>query len=1564
MKDGDYQSCLGCHAYASCVAGRHENRTCAPSGLVWDDNKKKCEYTSTTCSAEDNKVEIKPAAADTNTCVSDCNGMKNGDYQSCLGCHVYATCSNEILYDNRPCPADLVWDDNKKRCEYTSSICNSGGSTGDCVSDCTGMKNGDYQSCLGCNVYATCSNEILYDNRPCPANLVWDDNKKRCEWYSSTCTEAEGDQNDGNAEDNNGGDDDQDADDNSSNDNDDSQGNTGNNCVSDCTGVANGDYQSCLGCHVYATCSNEILYDNRPCPADLVWDDNKKRCEYTSLTCNSGGSTGDCVSDCTGMKNGDYQSCLGCNVYATCSNEILYDNRPCPANLVWDDNKKRCEWYSSTCTEAEGDQNDGNAEDNNGDDDDQDADDNSSNDNDDSQGNTGNNCVSDCTGVANGDYQSCLGCHVYATCSNEILYDNRSCPADLVWDDNKKRCEYTSLTCNSGGSTGDCVSDCTGMKNGDYQSCLGCNVYATCSNEILYDNRPCPANLVWDDNKKRCEWYSSTCTEAEGDQNDGNAEDNNGGDDDQDADDNSSNDNDDSQGNTGNNCVSDCTGVANGDYQSCLGCHVYATCSNEILYDNRPCPADLVWDDNKKRCEYTSLTCNSGGSTGDCVSDCTGMKNGDYQSCLGCNVYATCSNEILYDNRPCPANLVWDDNKKRCEWYSSTCTEAEGDQNDGNAEDNNGGDDDQDADDNSSNDNDDSQGNTGNNCVSDCTGVANGDYQSCLGCHVYATCSNEILYDNRPCPADLVWDDNKKRCEYTSLTCNSGGSTGDCVSDCTGMKNGDYQSCLGCNVYATCSNEILYDNRPCPANLVWDDNKKRCEWYSSTCTEAEGDQNDGNAEDNNGDDDDQDADDNSSNDNDDSQGNTGNNCVSDCTGVANGDYQSCLGCHVYATCSNEILYDNRSCPADLVWDDNKKRCEYTSLTCNSGGSTGDCVSDCTGMKNGDYQSCLGCNVYATCSNEILYDNRPCPANLVWDDNKKRCEWYSSTCTEAEGDQNDGNAEDNNGGDDDQDADDNSSNDNDDSQGNTGNNCVSDCTGVANGDYQSCLGCHVYATCSNEILYDNRPCPADLVWDDNKKRCEYTSLTCNSGGSTGDCVSDCTGMKNGDYQSCLGCNVYATCSNEILYDNRPCPANLVWDDNKKRCEWYSSTCTEAEGDQNDGNAEDNNGGDDDQDADDNSSNDNDDSQGNTGNNCVSDCTGVANGDYQSCLGCHVYATCSNEILYDNRSCPADLVWDDNKKRCEYTSLTCNSGGSTGDCVSDCTGMKNGDYQSCLGCNVYATCSNEILYDNRPCPADLVWDDNLKKCMYTSNTCCDDDGNNGGDANDDGDDDANDDNNDGNEGDDDTNGGTGNCVSSCEGVPNGDYQSCLGCNVYATCSNEILYDNRPCPADLVWDDNKKRCEYTSTTCSSGGSNGNCVSSCVGVANGDYQSCLGCNVYATCSNEILYDNRPCPADLVWDDNKKRCEYTSSTCSEISVVEEETVTGNTGDSCITSCEGVPNGDYQSCEGCSVFATCSNGQITDNRPCPPGLVWDDTLKTCASTSSTCSESDSGSGAN
>jgi len=55
----------------------------------------------------------------------------------------------------------------------------------------------------------------------------------------------------------------------------------------------------------------------------------------------------------------------------------------------------------------------------------------------------------------------------------------------------------------------------------------------------------------------------------------------------------------------------------------------------------------------------------------------------------------------------------------------------------------------------------------------------------------------------------------------------------------------------------------------------------------------------------------------------------------------------------------------------------------------------------------------------------------------------------------------------------------------------------------------------------------------------------------------------------------------------------------------------------------------------------------------------------------------------------------------------------------------------------------------------------------------------------------------------------------------------------------------------------------------------------------------------------------------------------------------------------CVSDCTDKPDGDYQSCDTCNGFVTCSNGLLS-NMPCPAGLVWDDSKKDCEYTSETC----------
>ena len=64
-------------------------------------------------------------------------------------------------------------------------------------------------------------------------------------------------------------------------------------------------------------------------------------------------------------------------------------------------------------------------------------------------------------------------------------------------------------------------------------------------------------------------------------------------------------------------------------------------------------------------------------------------------------------------------------------------------------------------------------------------------------------------------------------------------------------------------------------------------------------------------------------------------------------------------------------------------------------------------------------------------------------------------------------------------------------------------------------------------------------------------------------------------------------------------------------------------------------------------------------------------------------------------------------------------------NTPGCKKKCKKKKmEGDYQSCLGCNVYLTCDNTgRKFDNRPCAEMEEWDDNVKRCVPPgqSTTC---------------------------------------------------------------------------------------------------------------------------------------------------------------------------------------------------------------------------------------------------
>merc|ERR1711931_117370 len=147
------------------------------------------------------------------------------------------------------------------------------------------------------------------------------------------------------------------------------------------------------------------------------------------------------------------------------------------------------------------------------------------------------------------------------------------------------------------------------------------------------------------------------------------------------------------------------------------------------------------------------------------------------------------------------------------------------------------------------------------------------------------------------------------------------------------------------------------------------------------------------------------------------------------------------------------------------------------------------------------------------------------------------------------------------------------------------------------------------------------------------------------------------------------------------------------------------------------------------------------------------------------------------------------------------------------------------------------------------------------------------------------------------------------------------------------------------------------------------GQTVNDCLDVEDGDYQSPDGCHYYVSCANNHIERKRPCPTLgvilLDWDDNLKKCEYYSETCPDDPVTPEITIPTlapepgpDPCNPCIRNCDGKPLAKqrYQSCNGCTVYATCENGKFTDNIPCCEEKHFDDNLKQCVKpgTSTTC----------
>lgn len=412
-----------------------------------------------------------------------------------------------------------------------------------------------------------------------------------------------------------------------------------------------------------------------------------------------------------------------------------------------------------------------------------------------------------------------------------------------------------------------------------------------------------------------------------------------------------------------------------------------------------------------------------------------------------------------------------------------------------------------------------------------------------------------------------------------------------------------------------------------------------------------------------------------------------------------------------------------------------------------------------------------------------------------------------------------------------------------------------------------------------------------------------------------CTSSCAALEDGIYNSCKSCFHFTLCQKEDIQHTFECADNLFWDDVEKDCLKNTSTCSMH--------------------------------QALASTSKPAEMTTTSNDE-------------SDEVFNSTLSSELDVfstVALDDYMTTEEAMLTTEEPQKS-TCISNCKGLIDGDYASCLSCSVYASCVSGIIYDGRRCPAGLFWDDSNKLCTYDSPTCqgvpvkeptetpapppvTSDMARSGEDHS---------------------------CIRSCKGVPDGDYHSCLGCGHYATCLMGVFITRKCTLKDTVWDDKYKMCLSRSQTCKPSRI---CVEdNCSGIPDGDYHSCYGCGYYSTCLMGVFIDKRQCLKGTIWDNKYKICLTSSNTCEDDSKFHpdpshplatdkpkfEDFTQSPTSNpyNCVSSCENIPDGNFQSCKGCNVFASCSGGRLIDSRPCAAKLVWDDIVKQCVYTSSTC----------
>ncbi len=244
-KDCLYPNPADCHSFIQCTAaGLAYVMPCAPNNLVYNDTQKQCDWPfNTKCQVfpvvptttqPPTEPTTPPPSGDNFVCPRDdiantgCMGPKDCLYPNPANCNSFIQCVPQPDGSGKPqvmpCPARLEWNDNKKECDWpqdstcpnkptnaptqkptdastaapTQTPTNPPDNGFQCPRDdiantgCMGPKDCLYPNPANCNSFIQCVPQPDGSGKPqvmpCPAGLEWNDNKKECDWpSSSTC---------------------------------------------------------------------------------------------------------------------------------------------------------------------------------------------------------------------------------------------------------------------------------------------------------------------------------------------------------------------------------------------------------------------------------------------------------------------------------------------------------------------------------------------------------------------------------------------------------------------------------------------------------------------------------------------------------------------------------------------------------------------------------------------------------------------------------------------------------------------------------------------------------------------------------------------------------------------------------------------------------------------------------------------------------------------------------------------------------------------------------------------------------------------------------------------------------------------------------------------------------------------------------------------------------------------------------------------------------------------------------------------------------------------------------